>query len=135
MIKIDRSVPAHEQAWRNNLVVVSSPPTRFVGLVSDEEYAKALNGQAFVLTQALTYLANMNVQMRSPGAYSLVMAPHDITPFDLVADLNSVVIGSYQHIIRVADQPPAFVEWMTDRYLNHFDPPRVITADTAILGG
>jgi len=135
MIKIDRSIPAHHQTWRNNLVVVSSPPTRFVGLVSDEEYAKALNGQAFVLTQALIYFANMNVQMRSPTAYSLVMVPHEITPFDLISELNSVVIGDYQHIIRVADQPPALVEWITDRYMNHFDPPRVVTNDKVVLSG
>ena len=135
MTKIDRSVPVGQQTWRRELVLVSSMPTRFVGLLPPEEAENAMAGKPFVLSNALTYVANYGLQPLPNGNHGLIVRPHELLPFDLISHLTSFTVNRWEHLIWIADQHEDFSNWMYERYMNYFDPPRLVGADKITLNG
>lgn len=135
MTKIDRSVPVGQQTWRQELVLVSSMPTRFVGILSPEEAERAADGKPFVLSNALTYVANYGLQPLPNGNHGLIVRPHELLPFDLITHLTMFTVNRWEHLIRIADQHEDFSNWMYERYMNYFDPPRLVGADKITLSG
>lgn len=133
MSVVDRSVPVSEQTWRRKLVMVASMPSRFVGMLEDHEFDKAMEGKPFVLNNALTYVANYGLQPVA-GGHSLIVRPHELLPFDLISDIK-VLVKQWEHIVRVEEQPEQFSSWMYERYMNYYDPPRLVGADKIVLGG
>jgi hypothetical protein len=131
---VDRSVPVSEQTWRSKLVMVASMPSRFVGILEDREFDKAMQGAPFVLTNVLTYVANYGLQPVA-GGHSLIVRPHELLPFDLLSDVKTLTIKQWDHLIRVAEQPEQLSSWMYERYMNYYDPPRLVGTDKIVLGG
>ena len=134
--KIDRSVPVNQQTWRRDLVIVSSMPSRFVGTLPPAEAERAASGAPFTLTNVLTYVANYGLQPLPGGNHNLVVRPHELLPFDLISHLTQISINKWEHIIRIEEQPEDFSNWMYERYLNYYDPPRLVgSSDKVTLSG
>jgi len=135
MTRIDRSVPVNQQGWRKELVLLASTPNCFVGLLPPEEAEKAMSGQPFTLTNALTYVANFAMHPMPNGNLTLVVRPHELLPLDLISHITSLTVKQWEHLIWIADQHEDLSNWMYERYMNYFDPPRLVSADKVTLSG
>lgn len=122
-VTIDRTVPEADQKWRERLVLVASPPSRFVGYLPLHQDIH--NKEGFTIKNVLIYFCNIAVQMTEPGKINLSGMPQVLIGYDLMTHLNTVHITGHQHVIFLHDQPEALREWFESRYLDTFDPPRV----------
>lgn len=139
---LSQTVHPDNQHWRKHLVLVSSLPNRFVGLVDEEITA----GKPFKLYATLMYVAELMfspvVEMQeTANGPRPVMGPngqpkivgmqggtklHALVPYDFIGT-PTIEIGVCQHIIRVADQDHDFQQWMYREYQNFFDHPKVVS--------
>ena len=99
-VDIRRDVPEDQQTWRSQLVLVSSLPTRFVGILSPEDRVNAEAGRPFVLRKAAVYFCNLALQQTQQGI-SIQTVPHALLQYDLMSTLEEVTVVRVEHIISV----------------------------------
>lgn len=133
-IQIDRTLPSDKQTWREHLVLVSSLPSRFLGILPPEQTEAALNGKPFYLKKVAVYFCNLALQ-QTPKGVTLSTVPHTLLKYDLIDTLDRVDVLSAQHIIQVHLQSEVFKRWMEEQYTNLMDPPRVVAAGPLVDPG
>lgn len=133
-IEISRTTPEDQQEWRKNLFLISSLPTRFLGIIPEDQVERAREGKPFRLLKAAVYFCNISLQ-QSPRGVSLSTLPHTLLKYDLIETLEVLDVVQCQHVVRVSDQGPTFQEWMYKQYLELFDPAKVAAPEPKIIGG
>lgn len=121
-IVVDRTSP--DQEWRKRLVVVASPPTRFVGILRPEDEQLALSNQPFWLYAAITYFCNITVQPAQDGV-RLGTMPQALIGYDLIEPVQRVRVTP-THWFFANEQGEKLKNFFIDGYLSAFDPPRII---------
>lgn len=125
-LTVDHETPIAQQTWRDHLIVISSTPTRFVGLVKEPPKP----GEHVVLYAAASYIGNLQLQAHPNGGVKVLMLPQDIVPYDLMAMIPEVTISKYEHYFEVKKMVPAMAEWFYSNYLEVIAGPSKIVAAT-----
>lgn len=139
---LSQTVPMDSQLWRKQLVLVSSLPNRFVGIIDLGTEIEV--GTPFKLYATLMYVAELAfspvVEMENtdkgprpimgPNGQPRVVGMqggtklHAVIPYDFIGT-PTVTIGSWQHVIHVNEQDEGFRNWVFKEYQGFFDPPKV----------
>jgi hypothetical protein len=128
-IKVDRT--NSDDSWKEHLFLVSSLPTRFLGLVTPSDAQRAAELKSFEMTKACSYICNIAFQQTPQGLIGSAM-PHAVMKYDLMEVLETITITDATHFVRVKDQGEVFREWMFAQYLNTIDPPKVLGAQSPL---
>jgi hypothetical protein len=121
-IVIDRA--GQNQDWQKRVVVVATPPVRYVGILSTDDEAQALEGKAFWVYAAVSYFCNVSV-INTPEGQKIGAIPQILAGYDLVEPVQRVRICSPQHWFFAHEQSERLRELFIEGYLSVFDPPRV----------
>lgn len=137
------TISQSETNWRRHLVLVSSLPNRFVGIVDDPHYHP---GRPFTIYGTMLYVAELmfapvtkmmegpngeKIPVRGPDGRPEIIGLHGSTklhtlvPYDFLGT-PEIEIVSAQHVMWVTNQPEEIKKWMYEQYLHYFDPPRIV---------
>mgnify|MGYP006992542916 CR=1 FL=1 len=124
-LTVDHETPVAQQKWRKHLIVVSSTPNRFVGLVS----TLPEDGKPFVLYAAAMYICNLQLQPMPDGKGArMIPMPHGLIPYDLMELVPEIRVIHYEHIVDTTALPPQMAEWFYGRYLElAAGPAKILT--------
>jgi hypothetical protein len=141
--EISATEHADKAVWQRRLALVSSLPTRYVGVVLDDPSP----GKPFYIYAALQYHCEMRLQAMmqpvqdpmtgkptiDPATGKPALVPvgfrgntdiHALIPYDLFMT-PSIQILNAEHIIWVAEQDEPVKNWFYSQYLQFFDPPKI----------
>jgi hypothetical protein len=124
VIVVDRT--SQDQSWRERLVLVASPPTRYLGILPPEEEEAALAGRPFWLYASAMYFCNIAVSAGQNGSANVGTMPQALLGYDLLSPVNRTRICAPQHWFFLHEQPTKLKTFFTESYLNAFDPSRVV---------
>lgn len=110
-------------SWKRRLVLVSTAPTRFVGLIAEEDLERGL-GKTFTLHHALMFMSMIGQKPQGNGV-TLIPTIRGLVPFELM-EAVSVEIVSPTYVLWPYDQTEKLRDWFYDEYLSFFDPPMVV---------
>jgi hypothetical protein len=125
---VDRT--AQNQEWSKRLVIVASPPTRWVGILPPEEEQAALMNQPFWLYAAITYFCNITVQPALDGVHLGTM-PQALIGYDLIEPVQRVRVTP-THWFFAHEQGDRMKKFFVDGYLSVFDPPRIVPPPVSV---
>jgi hypothetical protein len=119
-----RAMTQEETAsWKRRLVLVSTAPTRFVGLVSEEDLERGVE-KTFYLHHALMFMSMIGQKPQGNGV-TLIPTIRGLVPFELM-EAVSVEIVSPTYVLWPYYQAEKLRDWFYDEYLSFFDPPMVV---------
>lgn len=124
-IIIDRT--SQDDSWRKRLVLVASPPTRYVGILPQGEAENALAGKPFWLYAAAVYFCNITVAPGRDGNVQVGTMPQALIGYDLLDPVQRVRICAPAHWFFIYEQGKKVQRFFGEGYLNAFDPPRIQT--------
>lgn len=128
-IVIDRT--SHDTSWQKRLILVATPPTRYIGILPESEEEAALAGKPFWLYGAAMYFCNIAVSAGPNGSANVGTMPQALLGYDLLDPIQRVRICAPAHWFFVYEQGKKIQRFFGEGYLNAFDPPRIQTPDKA----
>jgi len=126
-VTVDHETPS--STWMDRLVLVSTLPSRLVGLV--EGGVNHSNG--FMMYAVTLYLCNLQAQIdQKTGATRLTAMPHGLAPYDGAWILPRIWVARCENVVHIRDLPEKDQEWFRSQYVSVVAGPSMIVPATEV---